>query len=222
MKQIEDCHLYTFIDEAYLHGETPAQIAKALIAGGSDIIQLRFKHASFDELLHIAQSVLPLTQAANIPLVINDYADIAESAGAEYLHLGQEDFFQTGHTHVQELSAGKKFQIGLSSHAPQQALQAAAAGAIYLGVGPVFPTQTKPQAHPVTLDYVRWAATHLSIPWFAIGGINLTNLKAVLAAGARGICVVSDILNAPDITEQCLKYRAILDKNIFSKKENKN
>lgn len=212
MKRIEDCHLYTFIDGAYLHGKAPSEIAKALIAGGSDIIQLRFKHAVASDLLRIAQSVLPLTQAAGIPLVINDYQDVAESVGAEYLHLGQEDFFQSGHAHVQEISAGKTFQVGLSSHAPEQALQAAAAGAVYLGVGPVFPTQTKPQAKPVTLDYVRWAATHLSITWFAIGGVNLTNLDAVLAAGAKGVCVVSDILNASDITKQCLQYRAVLDK----------
>ena len=98
-------------------------------------------------------------------------------------------------------------RIGLSSHSPDQAARAVAAGADYLGVGPVYATGTKPEAAPVTLDYVRWAAANVKIPWFAIGGINLDNVGEVVAAGARGICVVSAILNAPDIAAACRKLK---------------
>ena len=82
-----------------------------------------------------------------------------------------------------------------------------AAGADYLGVGPVYPTGTKPAAKPVTLEYVRWAAANLRIPWFAIGGITLDNLDDVLAAGAQRICVVSAILCADDLAAACRKFK---------------
>ena len=81
------------------------------------------------------------------------------------------------------------------------------AGADYLAIGPVFATGTKPTAKPVTLEYVRWAAANATGPWFAIGGINLLTLDEVLAAGARRICVVSAILNAPDIAKTCAEFR---------------
>jgi thiamine-phosphate pyrophosphorylase len=98
----------------------------------------------------------------------------------------------------------------LSSHAPEQAERAVAAGAAYVAIGPVYATGTKPSARPVTLEYVRWATAHVSIPWFAIGGINLQNLDDVLAAGARRICVVSAILNAPDLVQACQAFKARL------------
>ncbi len=97
--------------------------------------------------------------------------------------------------------------LGLSSHAPEQAQRALAAGADYIAIGPVFPTGTKPGRPAVTLDYVRWAAANVTIPWFAIGGITLENLDAILAAGATRICVVSAILNAPDVARACAEFR---------------
>ena len=99
----------------------------------------------------------------------------------------------------------------LERYSPEQARRALAAGPAYLGVGPVYATGTKPDAKPVTLDYVRWAVANLQLPWFAIGGINLENLPAVLAAGARRICVVSAILNSDDLAATCRKFKAQLD-----------
>ena len=92
-------------------------------------------------------------------------------------------------------------------HAPAQAQRALDAGADYIAIGPIYATGTKPTAKPVTLEYVRWAAAHVTVPWFAIGGVNLATLDAVLAAGARRICVVSAILNAPDIATACAEFR---------------
>ena len=105
------------------------------------------------------------------------------------------------------MRAGSAVKIGLSSHAPEQAKRALAAKPAYIAIGPVYATGTKPGAKPVTLDYVRWAAANVSIPWFAIGGINPGNVDEVLATGARGVCVVSAILNAPDISEACRELR---------------
>jgi thiamine-phosphate pyrophosphorylase len=140
--------------------------------------------------------------------VINDHLSIAQDTGAECCHLGQEDFFDAGHSHVSQVQGPRsKVRMGLSSHAPEQAQRAIAAGADYIAIGPVYPTGTKPSAKPVTLEYVRWAAANVTVPWFAIGGINLQNLDEALAAGARRICVVSAILNAPDVARACAEFR---------------
>jgi len=185
-----------------------ADVAQALCAGGSDLIQLRAKDCAPNEVRHLAEQILPITTSAGVPLVINDYLPIANDLKAPYCHLGQEDFFQTGHQYLREiLPPGQSLRVGLSSHSPEQAKRAITAGADYLGVGPVFPTATKPEASPVTLDYVRWAAVNITIPWFAIGGINLKTLDQVLDAGARRICVVSAILNAPSIFHACQEFK---------------
>ena len=160
----------------------------------------------------MAEKILPVTRRANVGLVINDHLDIAREVGAEFCHLGQEDFFDAGHTHVSELRiADCGLRIGLSTHAPAQAERALAAAADYIAIGPIYATDTKPTAKPVTLDYVRWAATNVPVPWFAIGGLTLQNLDAVQAAGARRICVVSAILNAPDVAAACREFRRRLD-----------
>jgi len=211
MKPLADCRLYTFVDTAYLHGRDPALVTQQMCDGGSDLIQLRAKGARSDEVRRMAEAIHPLTQRAGVWLVINDHLDIAREVGAEICHLGQEDFFDAGHTSVKELNVkNAKLKIGLSTHAPAQCERAVAADADYVAIGPVYPTGTKPTAKPVTLDYVRWAAANVKVPWFAIGGINLTTLDAVLEAGARRICVVSAILNAADVAGECRKYLAKL------------
>jgi thiamine-phosphate pyrophosphorylase len=127
---------------------------------------------------------------------------------ADFCHLGQEDFFDAGFKQVDELRPPpSSLRVGLSTHQPPQARRAVQAGADYVAVGPVYPTATKPAAKPVTLDYVRWAAENLAVPWFAIGGITLENLEDVIAAGARRICVVSAILNSKDIAGRCREFK---------------
>lgn len=208
MKPLADCRLYAFVDTAYLHGRAPELLARQLCEGGADLIQLRAKTSPPDEIRRLAEAILPVTRSAGVYLVINDHLDIAREIGAEICHLGQEDFFDAGHRHVDEIRRpASHVRIGLSTHAPAQAERAVAAGADYVAIGPVFATGTKPTAQPVTLDYVRWAAANVRVPWFAIGGINLQNLDDVLAAGARRVCVVSAILNADDVTAECRKYR---------------
>jgi thiamine-phosphate pyrophosphorylase len=212
MKPLADCRLYTFVDTAYLHGRAPERVAQQLCDGGSDLIQLRAKKSSPAEIRRMAEAILPVTRRANVGLVINDCLDIARDVGAEFCHLGQEDFFDAGYTKVHQLSTlNSQLKIGLSTHAPEQAKRALAAGPDYLAIGPVYATGTKPSARPVTLEYVRWAAEHVHIPWYAIGGINLQTLEDVLAAGARRVCVVSAILNAPDVAKACAEFRRRLE-----------
>lgn len=208
MRLLSDCFLYTFVDLAYAKGRSIEDVARQLCDGGSDLIQLRAKAHSPGEIAKMAETLLPITSQAGVGLVINDYPDIARRVGAQFAHLGQEDFFDVGHANVSEIAppAGT-LQIGLSSHAPDQAKRAVAAGAHYVAVGPVYPTATKPTAQAVTLDYVRWAAAHVNIPWFAIGGITLENLDAVMEAGARRLCIVSAILNAAKVADACQKFK---------------
>ena len=211
MKPLAACQLYTFVDTAYLHGRAPELVAQLLCAGGSDLIQLRAKHSSPDEIRAMAEKILPVTRRANVGLVINDHLEIAREVGADFCHLGQEDFFDAGHAHVDQLKTkNSKLKIGLSTHSPEQAQRALDAGADYIAIGPIYATATKPTAKPVTLAYVRWAAAQATVPWFAIGGINLQTLDAVLAAGAQRICVVSAILNAPDVAKACAEFRSRL------------
>lgn len=208
MKPLADCKLYTFVDAAYLHGRAPELVAQQLCDGGSDLIQLRAKNSSPEEIRAMAGKILPVTRRANVGLVINDHLQIAREAGAEFCHLGQEDFFDAGFTHVSQLpTLNSQLKTGLSTHSPEQAKRAMKAGADYIAIGPVFATGTKPAASPVTLEYVRWAAANVTVPWFAIGGISLENLGDVLAAGARRVCVVSAILDVPDVAKACSEFR---------------
>ena len=208
MKSLSECRLYAFVDTAYLHGRAPEVVAQQLCDGGADLIQLRAKKSAPVEIRRMAEAILPITRRADVGLVINDYPDIARETRGELCHLGQEDFFGAGFKNVSELRAqNSKLKIGLSTHAPEQAKRALAAGADYLAVGPVYATGTKPTAKPVTLEYVRWAAANVNIPWFAIGGINLQTLDGVLAAGAKRICVISAILNAPDVSKACTEFQ---------------
>jgi thiamine-phosphate pyrophosphorylase len=208
MKPLADCRLYTFVDLAYLRGRDPVEVARQVCAGGSDLVQLRAKESTPDEICRLAEKILPVTAAAGAGLVINDHPAVARRIGAPMCHLGQEDFFAAGYTHLSQLStADSRLQSGLSTHSAEQASRALRAGPAYLAIGPVYTTPTKPGRPAVTLDYVRWAAAHVTIPWFAIGGITLKTVDEVLAAGARRICVVSAVLTAPDLAGACQAFR---------------
>ena len=211
MNSLAAARLYTFVDTAYLHGRDPAEVARQLCAGGSDLIQLRAKGIPLPEVRRLAEAVQPVCERAGVAFVLNDHPQLALQLGASVCHLGQEDFVDAGYrTAAQVTGCPPQIKLGLSTHAPEQAQRALRAAPDYLAIGPVFPTGTKPGRPAVTLDYVRWAAANVTIPWFAIGGINLDTLDSVLAAGARRICVVSAILNAPDIPGACQAFRARL------------
>ncbi len=224
MRAFNQCRLYTFVDTAYLNGRPVRQLAVELCDGGSDIIQLRAKGCPVDEVRRMAGEIAPVAERAGVHLVINDHPEVAARMTHPFVHLGQEDFFDAGLRRKTELQArgnapasAPRLRLGLSTHAPEQAMRALAAEPDYIAIGPVFATGTKPGAGPVTLDYVRWAARHVAIPWFAIGGITLENVDEVLAAGARRICVVSAILKAPSSAP---RVRAFVTRNLKPESSN--
>ncbi len=193
MKPLFDCRLYAFVDTAYLRGRHPANVARQLCDGGADLVQLRAKEAPVDEVRRMADEIQPVLAKAGVGLVINDHLKVAKAIGADLCHLGQEDFFDAGFRHIRELPLGHSgVRIGLSTHAPAQAQRAVDAGAHYIAIGPVFATGTKPTATPVTLEYVRWAAANVKVPWFAIGGIDLQTIDSVLGR-EHAICACRNL-----------------------------
>jgi thiamine-phosphate pyrophosphorylase len=213
MKPLSSCRLYGFVDTGYLDGRDPAEVARVLCDNGVDLLQYRAKGASDVEVRSIAERLLPVCERAGVYFVVNDYPAVALDLGAPVCHLGQEDFFDAGHSGVDDVFGSQQGAplLGLSSHAPEQAERAVRAGAAYVAVGPVFATPTKPGRAPVTIDYVRWAASNLEVPWFAIGGIHLGNLDELLEAGSTRVCVVSAILRAVDMGAACREFRRRLD-----------
>jgi thiamine-phosphate pyrophosphorylase len=183
-------------------------LARQLCDGVADLVQLRAKTSTPDGIRQLGESILKISQPAGVGLVINDHPQIALEIGAFACHLGQEDFFGAGQVQTVETARWRpQLKLGLSTHSPEQARRALEVAPDYIAIGPVYATPTKPTAQPVTLDYVRWAAANIRIPWFAIGGISTRTLDEVLAAGATRICVVSAILNAPNVTRACQQFK---------------
>ena len=157
-----------------------------------DVLQLRDKHAPSADLLATARRAQARCAERRVLFIVNDDPRLAVAAGADGVHLGQDDMPVAD----ARMLLGPDRLIGLSTHTPDQI--DAAAGADYIGVGPVHATPTKPGRPPVGLDLVRYAAAHATVPFFAIGGIDAGNVAAVRRAGARRIAVVRAIAAAAD------------------------
>ncbi|MCF6314261.1 MAG: thiamine phosphate synthase [Verrucomicrobiales bacterium] len=207
MKAIHDCALYGILDGDYSHREQAGEIVKKMIAGGIDILQLRAKNWSIEEITQTAREVHPLTQQAGVPLIINDYPEVASQVGAEGVHVGQDDLSVK---EVREL-LGENILVGLSSHSLQQANEAAKQEVDYIGFGPLFSTATKPDYAPIgTTDIAQIHQDQPTLPIFCIGGIKKDNAPSVLAAGAQRLVVVSGILQADDIEAYTRQLKSLL------------
>ena len=203
-----DARLYLVTGQELSEERPTPEVVKDALKGGVDIVQLREYSLTDSQLLKTAVAVRKLTRARGALFIVNNRPDIAKLSGADGLHLGQDDL-PVGEAR-KILGPGKI--IGVSTHGMGQARKALRDGADYIGVGPVYPTQTKKNAvAPVTLDYVRAvAAAKWKIPFFAIGGIKLHNLEEVLAAGARRVAVVTGIVAAPQPHKVAGDYKRIL------------
>jgi thiamine-phosphate pyrophosphorylase len=204
--------LYGFIDTAYLENRDPAMAARELIEGGVDVIQVRAKNSSHAQRVEMGLNVVSVAAQHGIPVIINDDIDAAFESGADGVHLGQEDWEHLGGRAERADRLVNMQIVGLSTHSLEQALRAERDGADYIGVGPVFPTATKPGVKPVGLDLVRQVAERVKIPFFAIGGITLNNVAQVLAAGATRVAVVSALLRAPHMKNTASEFKRKLAK----------
>lgn len=197
-KPVFPAGVYGITAEKFSAGRSNLAVVEQMIAGGIGIIQYREKrpHKSFAEMLAECRAIRELTRAAGVVFIINDYPDIAQLVDADGVHVGQDDFPVT---EIRRLIGPDKL-IGLSTHSPEQAAAAVAAGADYIGVGPIFTTQTKDDVcAAVGLGYLDHVVRTSPLPLVAIGGIKEDNLAEVLAHGARTVCLVTEIVGAPDI-----------------------
>ena len=175
-------------------GRSQAERVREAVLGGAEAVQLRDKNASGEALLHQARELLAVTRPMGMPLIINDRVAVAKACDADGVHLGQDDGSLADAMNI----LGPDKIYGRSTHTPEQRDAAEEEGFDYIGVGPVFATPTKPGRRAVGLDYVRYAASHPELPFVAIGGIDETNIREVLRAGATQVAVVRAVLAQAD------------------------
>ena len=199
--------IYGITAEKFSLGRSNIEVVRQMIEGGISIIQYREKrpHKSFAEMLAECKAIRAITREAGVLFIINDYADIAQLVDADGVHVGQDDFPVP---EVRKLLGPYKL-IGLSTHEPEQAEAAIAAGADYIGVGPLYATQTKDDVcAPVGLGYLDYVVKHSPLPFVAIGGIKEHNLAEVLAHGATTVCLVTEIVGSDNIAATARRLQA--------------
>ena len=199
--------LYGILDLGYVPCTDGARVTSEMIAGGVDIIQLRAKALDLQSITQIAIELHRITSAANVPLVINDHAEVAREVPIEGVHVGQDD----RDIATVRAIAGRDCFVGKSTHSLEQAERAAAEGADYIGWGPLFATPTKPDYVPIGLHGITAVHSAVQVPIFCIGGIKLDNLPEVLAAGARRVVIVSGLLQAADVVQYARAAKELLD-----------
>jgi len=173
---------------------------EAAIRGGVDVVQVRDRAVSDAQLLEALASARRVTAAHDVPFGVNDRPDLAVLAEADFVHVGQDDI---------PVEAARCFglPVGLSTHAPGEI---DAARSDYIAVGPVHATPTKEGRPAVGLELVRYAAANATLPWFAIGGIDASNVANVVAAGATRVAVVRAIVEADDPERAARELREAL------------
>ena len=189
--------LHVLTDHVWSRGRSTLEVAEAALVGGATVIQLRDKDASTRTLVEEGQALRELTRAYNALLIVNDRIDVALAVDADGAHVGQDDM--PGELARQLL--GPDRLLGISAGSMDEALAAVAAGADYLGVGPIYATRGKADAGQLTgTALLTEIARRYTTPLVAIGGITVANTKEIIQAGAAGIAVITAVVNAEDIT----------------------
>jgi len=190
--------LYFVTDAGLSRGRSNLEVVEAAVAGGVDLVQYRDKTATAREYYQRGATLLELCRRLGVPLLFNDHADIAALLGADGIHLGQDDLPVAEARRL----LGPDATLGVSTHDVPEAHEAIAAGADYINIGPVFPTQTKQVALAKTgigLGLVTEVVKLSAIPVTTMGGIGLGNAASVIASGADRVAVVSALTKADDI-----------------------
>jgi thiamine-phosphate pyrophosphorylase len=188
-------------------GRDPEPVLQAALAGGVDVVQLREKDAPDDEVLRAAEVFRRVATEHEVPFILNDRPDLAVRAGADGVHLGQDDMPVAQAREI----VGDELIVGRSTHTPAQVDAANDEAIDYFASGPVHATPTKPGRPAVGLELVRHAAARARHPWFAIGGIDAETIGAAVEAGARRVVVVRAIAEAEDPEAAARGLRAVLE-----------
>ena len=208
MKNILDTDIYCITAEEHSMGRSNIDVVKAMISSDIKIIQYREKNKKLRDKYNECLIIRSLTKEAGVTFIVNDNIDIAMMVKADGVHIGQDDL---PIEKVREL-VGEDMIIGLSTHSSAQANDAVLRGADYIGVGPIYKTYTKIDVcESVGLSYLDYVVKNITIPFVAIGGIKLHNLKEVTATGAKCISLVTEIVGALDIKSQIEEMRRIMN-----------
>jgi thiamine-phosphate pyrophosphorylase len=194
-------HFYAMVDTA--GGTDPVALAQILLEAGARILQLRLKEAGSCDFLAAAREIVALCRARGAILIVNDRADIAKLAGADGVHVGQDDLPLTDARAI----VGADSMVGVSTHSVEQARAAAAGGADYLGFGAIYSGGLKNVTNAQGLGRLRAVRAAVSLPIVAIGGITEETMPEALAAGADAAAIITDVVRAADIPA---KVRALL------------
>jgi thiamine-phosphate pyrophosphorylase len=201
-QRLHDARLYLVCDER------PSTFLECALTGGVDIVQVRIKDAGDDErIVAAARRYRPLCERFGALLIVNDRPDLVAAAGADGVHVGQDDVAVDDARAV----VGADALVGVSTHSPAQIDAAADAAVDYIGVGPVHATPTKPGRPAVGLQLVAYAAEHATVPFFAIGGIDEQCVAEVSRAGGRRVAVVRALIDAADPEGMARRLRAGLE-----------
>jgi thiamine-phosphate pyrophosphorylase len=202
-----DWTLYFVADVSAARGRDLVALVEAAAAGGVTVVQLRGKDLGTRDLLDLARRLVERLATRRIPLLVNDRVDVALACGATGVHLGQDDLPLADARRL----LGRTRIIGLSANTLREAQAAEAAGADYIGLGPVFATATKVTTLPILgAEGLGWIRAKVKLPIVGIGGVNEENARRLMEAGANGVAVVSAIMDAPDAAAAARRLRQAL------------
>ena len=189
--------LYCITAEMYSGGRDNIAVVREMLLGGAKIVQYREKDMPMLKQYRQCLELRRMTADVGALLIIDDHIDLALAVGADGVHIGQEDL----PIEKARETAGDDMLIGLSTHSPEQALDAVTRGADYIGVGPIFETHTKSDVcASVGLSYLDYIVQNINLPFVVIGGIKLSNIGTVLEHGAACVALVTGIVGADDIS----------------------
>lgn len=200
-----DYSLYLVTDRMHMSTRTLGEAVEQAIAGGCTLVQLREKEISSLDFYVLASEIKKITDGYGIPLIINDRIDIAMAVGAAGVHIGQNDI----PADIARKMVGKDMLLGVSAASVEEAVNAAIAGADYLGVGAMFPTRTKPDAGFVSMEELGRIRRAVDIPIVVIGGISKGNAMLFQPMGIDGLAVVSAVIAQPDIKKSAADLKSL-------------
>ena len=200
-----DYSLYLVTDRMLMSTKTLGEAVEQAIAGGCTLVQLREKEISSLDFYVLASEMKKITDIYGIPIIINDRIDIAMAVGAAGVHTGQKDI----PADIVRKVMGKDMLLGVSAASVAEAVNAAKAGADYLGVGAMFPTGTKPDAGFVSMEELGKIRRAVDIPIVVIGGINKENATLFQPMGIDGLAVASAVIAQPDIKKSAADLKAL-------------
>ncbi|MFW6036072.1 MAG: thiamine phosphate synthase [Halothermotrichaceae bacterium] len=198
-------NIYCLTAEKYSKGRGNIEVVESMLKAGIKIIQYREKEKDMFEKYNECIKIRKMTARAGACFIVNDNVDLALAVKADGVHIGQNDL----PIEVVRKLIGNDKIIGLSTHSPVQAEKAAAGGADYIGVGPIFKTKTKADVcDPVGLEYLDYVVKNIDIPFVAIGGIKEDNIETVIEKGAKCTAMVTEIVGADSIEEKINSIKA--------------